>query len=132
MIWSGYIQFIEVLNKCLKSKQPQGKSSPILQESIKDPLIPAKLKLIEFIASKLNCILRRFQIDQPMVPFLWDVLENLLTSVMEMFILNGRCENVNAIVQTKNILQESIQWIIDITGTCFTDFFDEESLHTRH
>ena len=26
MIWSGYIQFIEVLNKRPKSKQPQGKS----------------------------------------------------------------------------------------------------------
>ena len=77
MIWSGYIQFVEVLNKCLKSKQPQGKSFPILQEAIKDPIIPAKLKLIEFITSKLNCFLRGFQTDQPMIPLICDVLKDI-------------------------------------------------------
>ena len=96
---------------------------PILQEAIKAPLIPARLKLIEFIASKLNCFLRGFQTDQPVVPFLCDVLKDLLTSMMKMFNLSGRCKNVSAILQTKNILQETIQWIIDITDACFTDFY---------
>ena len=122
MIWSGYIQFIEVLNK---SKQPQGKCFP-------NPLIPAKLKLTEFITSKLNCFLRDFQTDQPMVPFICDVLKDLLMSMMKMFILSDRYKNTNAIVQTKHVLQEIIQWIIDITDTCFTDFFDKEELDTRH
>ena len=35
MIWSGYIQFIEVLNKRLKSKQPQEKSSPFFKRQLK-------------------------------------------------------------------------------------------------
>ena len=73
-------------------KQPQGKSFTVLQKAIKDPLIPAKLKLVEFIASKLNGFLRAFQTDQPMVPFLCDVLKDLLSSVMKMFILSGRSE----------------------------------------
>ena len=53
---------------------------------------------------------------------------------MKMFILSGKCKNVNAIEQAKkkNKLQETIQWIIDITDTSFTDFFDEKGLHTRH
>ena len=85
MIWLGYIQFIEVLNKHLKSKQPQEKSFSILQEAIKDLLIPAKVKLIEFIASKLNCFLRGFQTDQPMVTCLCDVFKDLLTSTMKTF-----------------------------------------------
>ena len=70
-----------------------------------------------------------------MVLFLCDVLKDLLTSMMKMFLLSGSCgscKNVNAVVQTKNILQETIQWIIDITDACFTDFFDEEGLNTRH
>ena len=124
MIWSGYIQFMEVLNKRPKSKQPQRKSFPILQDAIKDPLIPAKLKLIEFTASKLNCLLRGFQTDQPMVSFLFDVLKDLLTPMTNMFNFSGRCKNVNTNAQTKSILQETIQWIIDITDTCFTELFD--------
>ena len=77
------------------------------------------MKLIEFIASKLNFFLRGCQTDQPMVPFLCDVLEDLLTSMMKIFILSGRCKNVNAIVQIKNILQETIQSITDITDLYF-------------
>lgn len=115
---------MEVLNKRPKSKQPQRKSFPILQDAIKDPLIPAKLKLIEFTASKLNCLLRGFQTDQPMVSFLFDVLKDLLTPMTNMFNFSGRCKNVNTNAQTKSILQETIQWIIDITDTCFTELFD--------
>ena len=74
-----------------------------------------------------------------MVPFFCEVLKEILTTMMKMFILSGSCKNVNGIVQTKNILQETIQWILqetiqwitDITDTCFTEFFDEEGLHTR-
>ena len=63
-----------------------------------------------------------------MVPFLCDVLKDLLTSFWNvLFVLSGRCKNINAIVQTKNILQETIQWINDITDTCFTDFFQRWS-----
>ena len=53
---------------------------------------------------------------------------------MKMFILSSKCKNVNAIEQTKkkNKLQETIQWIIDITDRSFTDLFDEKGLHTRH
>ena len=109
--------------KTLGTALPQGKSSPILQEAIKDPFIPAKQELIEFIDSKLNCFLRGFQTDQPMVSFLCDVLKDLLTSMMKMFIFSGRSKNFSAIVQTKNIPQETIQWILDITDACFTDFF---------
>ena len=107
MIWSGYTQFIEVLNKHTKSEHPQEKSFHILQEAVKNALIPAKLKLTEFIASKLNCFLWGFQTDQPMVPFFCDVMKDLLSSVMNMFIHSGSCNDT--IAHTKNILQETIQ-----------------------
>ena len=70
-----------------------------------------------------------------MVSFLSDVLKNPLTSLMKMFIFCGRCKNVNAIVQTNTIQQETIQWIIDITDIYYMFywlFFDEEGLQTRH
>ena len=85
-----FVKFIEYLNKLVKSKQPQGKSFSILQEAIKDPLMAAKFKLVEFVAGKLNLFLRGFQTDQPMVPFLAEVLKDILFSIMSMFILNGK------------------------------------------
>ena len=72
----------------MASKRPQGKSFTLLQESIKDPLLKAKFKFVEFIAEKLNTFLCGFQTDQPMVPFLCDTLKELLLSLMNMFILN--------------------------------------------
>ena len=50
----------------------------------------AKFKLVEFVAGKLNLFLRGFQTDQPMLPFLAEVLKDILSSIMSMFILNGK------------------------------------------
>ena len=46
----GFVKFINYLPGLSKSKQPQGKSFSILQEAVEDPLIPAKLKLVGFLA----------------------------------------------------------------------------------
>ena len=46
----------------------------------------AKMKLIQFLSSKLNEFLWRFQTDQPMVPFLAETLENTLRSITNTFI----------------------------------------------
>ena len=89
-VWQCFVKFIEYLNKLVKSKQPQGKSFSILEEAIKDPLMAAKFKLVEFVAGKLNLFLRGFQTDQPMVQFLAEVLKDILSSIMSMFILNGK------------------------------------------
>ena len=70
MIWSGYTEFTEVLNKLPKLKQPQEKSFPILQEAIKYRLIPDKLKLNDFISSKLNSFLEAFKMISQLHHFL--------------------------------------------------------------
>ena len=89
-IWPAYVVYIEKLNKLKSYQQPKGKSFPTLQQAIKDPLLTAKFKLVEMVANKLNVFLRGFQTDQPMVPFLAEVLKDILSSIMNMFILDGR------------------------------------------
>lgn len=89
-IWPSIVKYIEHLNKLKSYEQPQGKSFSTLQQAIKDPLMSAKFKLVELVANKLNLFLRGFQTDQPMVPFLAEVLKDILSSIMNMFILNGR------------------------------------------
>ena len=72
-----------------KSKQPQSSSFQILLQAVEDPYIPAKLKVVEYVAGKSNKYLRGFQTDQPMVPFLNGTLLELLYSLMSMFINNA-------------------------------------------
>ena len=76
-----------------KSNQP-GKGVPgantsfdHLKKAIDDPLIPVKLAFFfQEIASKLNSFLLVFQTDKPMIPFLIEVLENLLRTLLAEFI----------------------------------------------
>ena len=60
----------------------------ILLQAFEYPYIPAKLKVVEYVAGKLNKNLRGFQTDQPMVPFLNGTLLELVYSLMSMFINN--------------------------------------------
>ena len=103
LIWPAIINFIKYLQKEPKSKQPQGKSFQILREAIKDPYIPAKLKLVEHIAGKLNKFLRGFQTDQPMVPFLHNTLKEILQSIMSMFIQSDIMKQANTTMKLLKI-----------------------------
>ena len=55
----------------------------------------AKLKFLEFVSNKLNKFLRGYQTDQPMAPFLCNSLKEILTSLLEMFILNDTIKKVD-------------------------------------
>ena len=79
-----------------KSKQPQSSSFQILLQAVEDPYIPAKLKVVEYFAGKLNKYLHSFQTDHPMVPFLNRKLLELLYSLMRMFINNDIMKNATS------------------------------------
>ena len=81
LLWHGYVKFLKYLIPLPKSRQPQGKSCNILKDSFNDPLMKAKLKLLEFVSNKLSKFLRDYQTDQPMVPFLCNSLKEILTSL---------------------------------------------------
>ena len=87
-IWLEVKKFVACLKDQPKSKQPQSSSFQILLQAVEYPYIPAKLKVVEYVAGKLNKNLRGFQTDQPMVPFLNGTLLELVYSLMSMFINN--------------------------------------------
>ena len=61
-------------------------ASIISKKATDDPLVPVKLTFFQEIASKLNSFLLVIQTDKPMIPFLVEVLENLLRTVLAKFI----------------------------------------------
>ena len=83
LFWKG----LSKLNQPRKGVPGANTSFDHLKKAIDDPLIPVKLAFLPEIASKLNLFLLVFQSDKPMIPFLVEVLENLLrrTLLKKMF-----------------------------------------------
>ena len=100
--WDSYVKFLKYHIALPKSRQPQGKSFTILKDSFNGPLMKMKLKSLEFV-SKLNKFLRRYQMDQPMVPFLCNSLKEILTSLLQMFILNDTIKKANTMLKLMRI-----------------------------
>ena len=46
-----------------------------------------KFNVLKELTFKLNAFLVKFQIDSPMIPFMSDVSETLLSSLMKRFVL---------------------------------------------
>ena len=92
LIWNDYIKYIKYCLALAKSKQLQGKRFDCLVKGMKDPFMPVKFKLVEFVAIKLNAFLRGFQTNKPMMPFLYDVLKDIVGSLLQMFIKKETCD----------------------------------------
>ena len=84
LFWKG----LSKLNQPRKGVPGANTNFDHLKKAIDDPLIPVKLAFLPEIASKLNLFLLVFQSDKPMIPFLVEVLENLLrrTLLKKMFL----------------------------------------------
>ena len=103
LIWPEVKKFVAYLKDQPKSKQPQSSSFHILLQAVEDLYIPAKLKVVEYVAGKLNKYQRRFQTDQPIVPFLNETLLELLYSLMSMFINNDTVKKATSSLKLLNI-----------------------------
>lgn len=91
-IWKSYVKYLKYCLSLAKSKQTQGKRFAVLVKWMKDPLMEVKFKFVQYVSMKLNTFLRGFQTDRPMMPFLFDVLRDLVESFMSMYIRREDCE----------------------------------------
>lgn len=67
-------------------KEPSCNSFKVVQSSLKDKLLSAKLAFFQSFAEQLEPFLTEFQTDSPMVPFLYDSLSHLIKGVMSRFV----------------------------------------------
>ena len=103
LIWDSYCKYIKYCLTLCKSKQPQGKRFDCLVLALKDPLIKAKFKLVEYVSMKLNCFLRGFQTDKPMIPFLYGVLTDIVHSLLQMFVKEEICDKTDTLQKLLNL-----------------------------
>ena len=108
-IWPKIIEIVKYWKSLPKSKQPgYGKvgnntSYDYLVTSINDSVIPLKIIFLEDGAKKLNKFLTLFQIDQPMIPFIAETLNNLVRFFMEKFILKSVMDKAHSFISLTNI-----------------------------
>jgi len=75
-------QYVDAV-KAKKCIDPKTKSYSIVSEAVKDTLIQAKLAFFKSVANQLQPFLTSYQTDIPMIPFMYNDLNNLLKSMME-------------------------------------------------
>ena len=95
LLWDGYIKLLKYLIALPKSGQPQSKLFTILKDPFNDTLMKARFKFLEFLSNKLKISLRRYQTNQTMEPFLCSSFKEILKSLFQIFILNGRIKKAS-------------------------------------
>ena len=83
-IWPNIKKVVEKWEKLTPSKKPKGKNYQTVLAAIKDNLITVKLNNFSFIASILQPFLTKYQTDDPLVPFMYDDVSSLITSLMQL------------------------------------------------
>ena len=80
------IKIVTFWEKLPKSKRPACKSySPVL-DAVQDPLAVAKFEFFSFFAGQFKPFLVAYQTDNPMVPFLYQDLSNLIRKIMHLVV----------------------------------------------
>ena len=103
LIWPNIKKYITEVTKLPKSKIPKSQSFKNLQEFIRDPLIVAKLQFFICIARILGPFLKKFQTDQPMVPFLAQELQTILEAILTKFVKKSVLEGATTCAKIANI-----------------------------
>ena len=77
---------IKELASLTPSKRHNNMSYDTLLLNYKDPTMKIKIHPFKDLASFLETFLKEFRTDQPMLPFLSDVMENIMRRLMKMFL----------------------------------------------
>ena len=84
--------------------EPNTQAYTAMKASLDDPLLPAKIAFFAEIAGKLEPFLKRYQSDDPMVPFMAADLQGVLVSLGRMMLKDAYVEKVHRIELTEEKL----------------------------
>ena len=92
-IWPNIIKIVNFWKSLLKSKQPSSKSFQNVKTAVEDVLTPAKLGFFSYFASLFEPFLRKYQTQNPMLPYLYTDIVELFRSVLKLIIKDEVVEN---------------------------------------
>ena len=89
--------------KLPKSKQPKCKSFLKAQKGVHGPTTVLKLEFFSFIAGLLEPYLLAYQTDSPMILFMYEDLQNLVTYLLKLFVKSSIIESCTSGLDLKKI-----------------------------
>lgn len=105
-ILPNLIKYIEGVNK--DNIKVTSQSFKIVSENVKDVLLEAKFCFFIVSAGEVEPFLRQFQSDEPMLPYLFNSLNNIIKNVLGRFIKQDVLENTSVskidIYKSKNLI----------------------------
>ncbi|XP_058873644.1 uncharacterized protein LOC117967216 isoform X2 [Acipenser ruthenus] len=102
-LWPNVIQFIDVYKKLPVSKVPNSASYSLVKQAAADPLCAAKLQFFASVARQLKPFLEKFQTNAPMLPFLAEEFQALLSSLLSRFIKKDVLGKANTVIKLLKI-----------------------------
>ena len=95
-------KYISLLEK--NKSKPNTRSFLIIEEHIKDPLLGAKLAFFKTLSSYIQPLLREYQDNLPLAPFLYTSLRNLIIREMERFVIPDKVSPSLKVLIDENLL----------------------------
>ena len=102
-IWPEIRKLMAFWEKLPKSKQPKCKSFLKVQKAVHDPTTVLKLEFFSFIAGLLEPYLLAYQTDSPMIPFMYEDLQKLVTNLLKLFVKSSIIESCASGLDLKKI-----------------------------
>ncbi|KAJ8399436.1 hypothetical protein AAFF_G00411480 [Aldrovandia affinis] len=109
-VWPSLLIYMEAV-RTKKVPNPGTGSYDTIAAAIKDPLILAKLHFYMAIARTFTPFLKRYQTDEPVMPFLGRDLAEFLKSLLRCFIKRELLQDATTVQLTRLDITERKNWV---------------------
>ncbi|KAJ8399437.1 hypothetical protein AAFF_G00411490 [Aldrovandia affinis] len=109
-VWPSLLIYMEAV-RTKKVPNPGTGSYDTIAAAIKDPLILAKLHFYMAIARTFTPFLKRYQTDEPLMPFLGRDLAEFLKSLLRRFIKRELLQDATTVQLTRLDITERKNWV---------------------
>ncbi|KAL3063671.1 hypothetical protein OYC64_000077 [Pagothenia borchgrevinki] len=109
-VWPSLLQYMDAV-RTKKLPNPGTASFDTIAAALKDPLILAKLQYYMALARTFNPFLKKYQTDEPVMPFLGKDLAELTKSLLRRFIKRELLQDITTLQLTRLDVADKNNWL---------------------
>ena len=95
-VWDNVKKMVAFWEGLPESKRPSSKSYLAVKDSVGNPLFLAKLQFFSFVSNIVEPFLKKYQTDQPIIPFLYCDLKDSVIKLLDIIVehkIIEKCKN---------------------------------------
>ena len=101
-VWDNVKKMVAFWEGLPKSKQPSSKSYLAVKDSVGDPFFITKFQFFSFVSNIVEPFLKKYQTDQPMIPFLYCYLKDFVIKLLNIIVehkIIEKCKNGKQLIE---------------------------------